>query len=98
MASTIVLDLRGVISPLNLLKCKSCLKSMEKGDVLEVILADIDVVQDLIMIVKRSNDEVIYKKEKADYISLGIKKGQRVWHSSYQHKSSLHFLGEPPFK
>jgi len=30
MASTIVLDLKGVISPLNLFKCKSRLKSMEK--------------------------------------------------------------------
>ncbi|MCD4677700.1 MAG: sulfurtransferase TusA family protein [Desulfobacula sp.] len=78
MASKIVLDLRGVISPLNLLKCKSRIKSMEKGDVLEVMLTDIDVVQDLIMIVKRSNDEVIYKKKKADCICLGIKKGLRI--------------------
>jgi TusA-related sulfurtransferase len=75
MASKIVLDLKGVISPLNLLKCKSCLKSMEKGAVLEVIFADVDVVQDLLLIIKRSRDEVIYQKEKTDYICLGIKRG-----------------------
>ncbi|MCK4767391.1 MAG: sulfurtransferase TusA family protein [Desulfobacula sp.] len=78
MASTIVLDLKGVISPLNLFKCKSRLKSMEKGDVLEVMLADVDVVQDLIMIIRRSRDEVVYKKKMAGCICLGIKKGSRL--------------------
>ncbi|MCD4722799.1 MAG: sulfurtransferase TusA family protein [Desulfobacula sp.] len=77
MASKIVLDLRGVISPLNLLKCKSRLKSMEQGDVLEVMLADIDVIQDLIMIVNRSRDEVVYKNKNKDYICLGIKRGKK---------------------
>jgi TusA-related sulfurtransferase len=78
MASKIILDLKGVISPLNLLKCKSCLKSMENGDILEVMLADIDVVRDLIMIVKRSQDEVVYKKKMVDCICLGIKRGPRI--------------------
>jgi len=77
MASKIVLDLKGVIFPLNLLKCKSCLKSMEKGDIVEIMLTDIDVVQDLIMIVNRSRDEVIYKKKMANCICLGIKRGSR---------------------
>jgi TusA-related sulfurtransferase len=73
-----VLDLRGVFSPLNLFKCKGCLKSMGKGEILEVMLTDMDVVQDLIMIVKRSNDEIIYQKNKKDCICLGIKKGLRL--------------------
>ncbi|MBW2655052.1 MAG: sulfurtransferase TusA family protein [Deltaproteobacteria bacterium] len=77
MASKIVLDLKGVIFPLNLLKCKSCLKSMEKGDIVEIMLTDIDVVQDLIMIVNRSRDEVIYKKKMTNCICLGIKRGSR---------------------
>jgi len=51
---------------------------MEKGDILEVMLADVDVVRDLIMIVKRSRDEVIYKKKMADCICLGIKRGSRI--------------------
>ena len=75
MTSKTVLNLRGVISPLNLLKCKSRLKSMGKGDVLEIMLADIDVVNDLVMIVERSSDEMIYKNKTADGFCLGIKKG-----------------------
>ena len=78
MASKIVLDLKGVFSPLNLLKCKSCLKSMGKGDILEVMLEDSDVVKDLIMIVKRSPDEVIYRKQMKDCICVGIKRGSRI--------------------
>lgn len=77
MTSEIVLDLRGVISPLNLLKCKSSLKSMEKGQILEVRVTEMDVVQDLIMIVNRSSDEVVYKKNTADCTCLGIKRGSR---------------------
>jgi TusA-related sulfurtransferase len=76
MASTQILDLRGVISPLNLLKCKSRLTSMKKNEVLEVLLNDTDVVEDLMIIVKRSDDDVIYKRKEADCICLGIKKGK----------------------
>ncbi|MDX2439000.1 MAG: sulfurtransferase TusA family protein [Desulfobacterales bacterium] len=79
MISKIALDLRGVISPLNLLKCKSRLKSMKKGQILEVQVTDMDVVQDLIMIVNRSSDEVVYKNNKADCTCLGIKRGSRIY-------------------
>jgi TusA-related sulfurtransferase len=78
MASKSILDLRGVISPLNLLKCKSCLKFMDKGDVLEVLLEDIDVVRDLRMIVQRSNDEVVYTRKMVDGFCLGIEKGPKA--------------------
>ncbi len=81
MASKIILDLRGVISPLNLLKCKNTLKAMEQGEIMEVILADADVIQDLLMIVERSTDKVVYQNKKADYICLGIKKGNRIQNS-----------------
>jgi TusA-related sulfurtransferase len=78
MASIHMLDLRGIISPLNLLKCKNRLASMAKGEVLEVLLTDTDVVEDLVLIVKKSNDVVIYKRKKADCICLGIKKGENL--------------------
>ncbi len=77
MTSKNVLDLRGVISPLNLLKCKSCLSAMEKGDLLEVLVADIDVVKDLKMIIQRSSDEVAYTRKRADHVCLGIEKGPK---------------------
>lgn len=69
------IDLRGVISPLDLLRCKNSLKSMEEGDLLDVILADLDVVEDLEIIVNRSNDEIVYKKRTAGCFRIGIKKG-----------------------
>ncbi len=75
MGSKIVLDLKGVISPLDLLKCKTCLKSMEAGDLLEVLLADEDVVQTLVTVIHRSNDQLMYKKQTSKGILLGIKRG-----------------------
>lgn len=71
------MDLRGVISPLNLLKCKGCLKAMDEGAVLEVLVSDVDVVEDLKMIVQRSRDRVVYTKKLIDCVCLGIKKGPR---------------------
>ncbi|SDU62001.1 sulfurtransferase TusA family protein [Desulfobacula phenolica] len=79
MSSKTILDLRGVISPIDLLKCKSRLKSMEQGDLIEVMLADLEVVKDLIVIIKRSGDEILYKKKSMDCICLGIKKGSRTY-------------------
>ncbi|MBU1194531.1 MAG: sulfurtransferase TusA family protein [Proteobacteria bacterium] len=78
MTSKHTLDLRGVISPLNLLKCKNYLASMKPDEVLDVFLADTDVVKDLIIIVKKSRDRVMYQKNEADYICLGIKKGEKT--------------------
>lgn len=77
MTSSTTLDLRGVISPLNLLKCKSCLSAMDEGDVLDVLLGDMDVVKDLKMIVHRSWDDVVYTRKRVDCVCLGIKKGPR---------------------
>jgi TusA-related sulfurtransferase len=76
MASKQMLDLRGVISPLNLFKCKSRLSAMAQDEVLEVLLTDSDVVNDLVIILKKSDDDVIYQKKQADCICLGIQKGK----------------------
>lgn len=75
MASKRFLNLKGVVSPLDLLKCKSSLNSMEKGTVLEVLLEDADVARDLKTIIARSNDRLIYQKQVSNAICLGIKKG-----------------------
>ena len=48
---------------------------MDEGDVLDVLLTDIDVIQALKMIVHRSDDEVVYIREKGVCVCLGIKKG-----------------------
>ena len=74
MAADHILDLRGVITPLCLFQCKSVLKTLAEGQVLEVMLADEDVVHDLSMIVERSGDEMLYQNEKEGMVSLGIKR------------------------
>ncbi|WP_022665624.1 sulfurtransferase TusA family protein [Desulfospira joergensenii] len=77
MTAKIALDLRGVIFPLDLLKCKSRLQSMKEGEVLDLILGDEDVARDLITIVQRSKDRIIYNHKKTNHICLGIQKGKR---------------------
>lgn len=69
------LDLKGVISPLDLLKSKSSLASMSKGEILEIILADEDSAKDLITIVRRSDDELLYHRKEKCGICIGIRRG-----------------------
>jgi len=75
MAARFQLNLRGLITPLALLKCKSRLETMEKGDVLEVIVGDADVAGDLTLIVGRSRDRIAYNRENPKGFFLGIEKG-----------------------
>lgn len=63
---------------MNLLKCKSCLNAMDKGDFLEVLVSDIDVVTDLKVIVQRSSDEVVYTRKRGGCVCLGIKRGPKT--------------------
>ena len=48
MTSQIVLDLKGIPSPISLLKFKSRLKGMAKGEVLEIFSHDFDLAQDVV--------------------------------------------------
>ncbi|MFO7753285.1 MAG: sulfurtransferase TusA family protein [Desulfobacteraceae bacterium] len=75
MAADNILDLRGVITPLCLFQCKSVLKTLDKGQVLEVKLTDEDVIHDLAMIVARSGDEMLFRNETEGMVRLGIRKG-----------------------
>lgn len=75
MATKTVLDLKGVISPLDLLKCKSLLNTMKYGEVLEVILADKEVADHLSTIVRKSKDELYSLKKKQNDFCICIRKG-----------------------
>ncbi len=75
MIPDIKMDLRGIISPLNLLKFKNRLRSMKKGQIIEVILSDRDVSDDLVMITGRSQDMIVYHRQHAGVICIGVKKG-----------------------
>lgn len=69
------IDLRGVVSPVCLLKCKSMLAKINGGDVLEVMLQDPEVVEELVKIVERSKDQVIYQQKEGDCFRINIQKG-----------------------
>lgn len=75
MSSKFELDLKGVIAPVSLLKCKSFLKTMSKGDVVKVFINDEEVIKDLILIMKRSNDSVLLLKKKQKHTCIQIRKG-----------------------
>jgi TusA-related sulfurtransferase len=53
------LDLRGVIFPVCLLKCKSALVNLDSSEALDVLVNDPEVVQDLIKIIKRSQARMV---------------------------------------
>ncbi len=69
------IDLRGILSPVCLLKCKSMLAKINCGDVLEVLLQDPEVVEELIKIVDRSKDQVVNQQKEEDYYRIYIQKG-----------------------
>jgi TusA-related sulfurtransferase len=86
MADTIRLNLKGVISPLDLLKCKALLNTMETGDTLEVILRDQEVAEHLATIIRRSGDELCHLKKGQKETCLFIRRGtgkkteeERTW-------------------
>ena len=75
MASTHKLDLIHIISPLCLLKCKSALNGLNRGEVLEVWLQDPEVVESIKKIIAFSNDRVIGNDQKNGHFCLYIEKG-----------------------
>jgi TusA-related sulfurtransferase len=79
MTKKMTLNLKGVVSPMDLLKCNACLTAMDPGDILEVILADEEVVNNLTTILLRSNDEILYRQHTRDSICIGIRKGPRQY-------------------
>ncbi len=75
MAKKIRLNLKGIISPLDLLKCKARLTAMEKGDLLEVLLRDREAADRLATLIRRSGDELCNVTQGQDEICLCIRKG-----------------------
>jgi len=69
------LDLVGVMSPVCLLKCKSCLRTMRPGEEMDVLVQDPEVVDELVKIVERSADEVVHRRKERDYYRICIRKG-----------------------
>jgi TusA-related sulfurtransferase len=68
------LDLAGVLSPFSLALCKSALVHMAAGGVLEICLEDRDTLQDLLIIVERSGDDVLAWKKQDDCYHVWVRK------------------------
>ena len=79
MAKKMTLDLTGVVSPMDLLKCNACLAAMAPGDNLEAILEDVEVVGNVTQIVLRSNDDILYRRKGPDGICVGIRQVPRQY-------------------
>lgn len=71
------LDISGVVIPFSLVLCKSTLARLEAGKVLEVRLQDFDTLQDLIMILTRSGDQILGWEQHQDGFWLWVRKGPK---------------------
>ena len=75
MNSKLEINLIDTVSWLSLLKCKDMLSKMALGDVLEVLIKDSEVIEDLTIIVKRSQYQLLQTLREEDHYRIRIKKG-----------------------
>jgi TusA-related sulfurtransferase len=68
------LDISGVLIPISLALCKSTLAQMTAGAVLEICLGDYDTLQDLLIIVERSGDNVMAWEKHDDRYYVWVQK------------------------
>jgi TusA-related sulfurtransferase len=68
------LDISGVVIPFSLALCKCSLVQMAAGTVLEIRLRDHDTLQDLLIIVERSGDQVLSWEKHDEYYYLWVRK------------------------
>jgi len=68
-------DLCGITWPVCLLKFKNALNDLGAYDVLDVFTRDPDVVDNITMIVDRSEDRLITQHEEGEVYRLSIQKG-----------------------
>jgi TusA-related sulfurtransferase len=74
MKSNQQLDISGEVVPFSLALCKGALARMAAGAVLEIRLRDHDTLQDLVMIVERSGDQVLAWEKREEYYLLRVRK------------------------
>ena len=74
MPSKSELDLCGVTWPVCLLEFKSALNDLCPCEVLDVLAQDPDVVENIILIVDRSEDKLINRQKEGDIYRLSVEK------------------------
>ena len=67
-------DLCGIAWPVCLLKFKRALNDICPCNVLEVLTQDPDVVENIILIVNRSEDTLIHQQREGDIYRLSVEK------------------------
>ena len=70
--ASVELDLRGVVLPICLLKCKTALMGMDPREELDILVSDPHVVEDLVKIIKRSQGMVVRPRREGDHYRLRI--------------------------
>ncbi len=73
----VVLDLRGVISPITLLKARQVFREMEQGRILEILARDTETRTDLFKILPENAYELVEKRVLNDmglYYRIRLKK------------------------
>lgn len=68
------LDLRNVLCPINFVKTKLALESMEKGQVLEVVIDDGEPIQNVPKSIKEEGHKIVEVKKEGEYFRLKIEK------------------------
>ncbi|MCX5891904.1 MAG: sulfurtransferase TusA family protein [Deltaproteobacteria bacterium] len=68
------LDICGEVVPVSLALCKCTLVRLPAGAVLEIRLRDRDTLEDLLMIVERSEDKVLAWENREECYSLWVRK------------------------
>jgi TusA-related sulfurtransferase len=74
MSSTVQLDLIGITWPVCLLKFKTVLNNLGSCEVMEVLAQDPEVVDNIVMIIERSEDTLINRRQDGDIYRLSVRR------------------------
>ena len=74
MSSTVQLDLIGITWPVCLLKFKTVLNNLDSSEVLEVLAQDPEVVENIVMIIERSEDSLVNRRKDGKIYRLSVRR------------------------
>lgn len=69
-----ILDIRGTIIPITLLKVTQTFREMNPGETMEILVGDRDTREDLFKVLPASLYEVIEVKEEESFCRISLKK------------------------
>ncbi|HAO94253.1 MAG: sulfurtransferase TusA family protein [Deltaproteobacteria bacterium] len=69
------LDLRGVMCPINFVKAKLKLETLEAGEVLELVLDSGEPIQNVPKSIKEEGHKILEVKKEGEHFRLKIQKG-----------------------